>query len=121
VVTFNDRVNPASAPASGTNGTEARSGKTNVLLTIPGITNGGLDTGSPDYVSGNGSKTATFSWTAAWSNNNTVLTITVTALSGQAPAASSGRLVFTPATTIADAAGNAATGTFSTSSTFKLF
>jgi hypothetical protein len=91
-------------------------------LNIPGITSGALDTGSPFYLSAP-STTATFGGTTTLVNNGTAttLTIAVTSLSGTATAPSSGTLVFAPASTIKDGGGNAAAGSFSTVSSFKLF
>jgi X-X-X-Leu-X-X-Gly heptad repeat protein len=93
-----------------------------VTLTIPGITDGALGTGSPFYTL-SAPSTATFGGTVALVNNGTATTLTigVTTLSGGATALSSGSLAFKPATTIKETGGIAAAGTFTTSGTFRLF
>jgi carbon monoxide dehydrogenase subunit G len=67
--------------------------------------------------------TATFSGTVALveSGSSTTVTLTVTAVGGDATALGSGALPFVTATAIQDRVANAATGTFTTAGTFKLF
>ena len=129
IITFSKPLMPASVPTSIAAGAanESTTGSgADVKLTIPGITQGALDTGSCAYLSSLaclGSATATFGGTVALVNTGTSATVTLTAsgLAGTATAASSGKLTFTPATTIQDQLGGPATGTFTTASTFKLF
>jgi hypothetical protein len=125
IITFKSRIDPASI-AAGCPGSctiagakETRTNNENVLLVIPGIT-AGSSTGSSAYLSGTATATATFTATVAFSSNNTVLTVTVSELAGATPAASEGKLKFTPASTITDPAGNTATGTLETAK-IKLF
>jgi hypothetical protein len=94
----------------------------NVLLTIPGITQGALDTGSPSYLFLTAG-TATFGGTLALANNGaaTTVTITVTSVSGTLTTAGNGVMAFKAAATITDSAGHAATGTFTTPNAFMLF
>jgi hypothetical protein len=122
ILTFNQSLATASVPTSFTGATESRTTGT-VQLTIPGITSGALNTGSAAYLALTGTKSASFDGTVTLLNSGTTttVTITVTTLSGDATALSSGALVFQPAATITDGAGNAAIGPFTTASTFKLF
>ena len=123
VLTFNQSLASASVPASFAGATERSPGPgLNVTLTIPGITNGARDTGSPSYVA-TSSTTATFAGTVALAGSatSTTVTLTVTSLTGAATAVSAGTLVFAPSATILDGGGNPAGGTFSTSSGFRLF
>jgi hypothetical protein len=127
IITFKSRIEPASiaagCPASCTitGAKETRTNNENVLLVIPGITTAaGSSTGSSAYLSGTTTATATFTATVAFSENNTVLTVTVSELAGATPTASEGKLNFTPASTITDPAGNAATGSKETAK-IKLF
>jgi hypothetical protein len=121
ILTFDQALAAASVPTSFANATEISPSQGNVTLTIPGITAGPLNTGSPLYVTS--LATATFNGTVALVNNGTAttVTVTVTALTGGATHPSSGTLVFTPAASIKDGGGNSATSTFTTASTFKLF
>ena len=123
VMTFNVELAPATIPASFSGATEQKALVGNVFLTVPGITNGALDTSSAAYLSGIGAKTATFGGTVALSNAGaaTTVTITVTGLGGDTTAASSGTLRFTPASSITGTDGTAAAGTFNTAAAFKLF
>jgi hypothetical protein len=127
IITFSTRIEPASigagCPATCviTGAKETRTNNENVLLVIPGITTaGGSSTGSSAYLTGTTTATATFTATVAFSENNTVLTVTVSELAGATPTASEGKLKFTPASTITDPAGNAATGSKETAK-IKLF
>jgi hypothetical protein len=122
ILTFNQSLATASVPTAFTEATESRTTGT-VALTIPGITSGALNTGSAAYLALTGAKTASFDGTVtlAGSGTTTTATIIVTTLSGDATALGSGALVFQPAATITDGGGNAATGPFTTASTFKLF
>jgi hypothetical protein len=134
IVTFNQSLAAPSLPASPfSNGTETRTfsllGPPNAELSIPGITQGALDTGSGSYFGGClltvcSAETATFSGTIALVNNgtSTTLTIVVGTVSStpDPPANSSGKLIFVPAATITDGI-NGASGSFPTASNFKLF
>ncbi len=122
VLTFSENLASASVPTTFAGATEARSGEGDTKLTIPGITNGALDTGSQGYLVGSSSKTATFAGTVALQNNGsaTTVTVTVASVSGDQTASSSGNLAFAPATTITGTDGTLATGTF-TATSFKLF
>lgn len=124
-ITFNENLAPASVPTTVSGATEARVSNGHVMLTIPGITNGALDTGSSNYLAGSGTtKTATFAGTVALNNNgaSTTITLTVTGLSGDPTGSANGQLTFLPATTITNAGGTGATGPFVTNGGgFKLF
>ena len=101
--------------------TENRPNNGNVTLNIVGFTTT-ADTGTNGYVSSK-STNLTATGAAALSAGNTTVTITLGAIGGTGTAAASnGALVFNQTgTTIKDAAGNAAAGTFTTPSAFKLF
>jgi len=123
ILTFNQPLATASVPTSFSGASETSPGIfANVMLTIPGITNGALDTGSVFYLA-SASATATFGGTVALVNNGvaTTVTIVVTSLSGAATGFGSGSLVFKPATTITEASGIPAGGTFTTEVFFGLF
>ena len=132
IITFNKSLLPATVPAT-VSGSETRAATLgivltpNVQLTIPNLSAGTADTGSPDYVVSClalcAQRTVNFAATVALLNNGTAttVTLTVTSVSGDTPFASSGTLAFTPAATITDDGSNAATGSFSTASNFRLF
>src|SRR5450755_520274 len=65
VLTFNENLASATVPTTFASATEARQDNGVVMLTIPGITNGAISTGSGSYLSGQGSGTATFDGTVA--------------------------------------------------------
>ena len=124
VLTFNENLASATVPTTLLPpATEDRQGNGVVTLTIPGITNGAISTGSGSYLSGQGSGTATFYGTVALVNNgaSTTVTITVTSLSGATTAASNGTLPFVTAPTIKGIDGTGASGTFTPSGGFRLF
>lgn len=123
VLGFNQSLAPASVPTSFTNATESSPGALqDVTLTIPGITQGALDTGSAAYLALPGT-TATFAGTAALTGvgTGTTLTLSVTSVGGAATAASTGAMTFRAAATITDGGGNATAATTTTALGFKLF
>ncbi len=101
----------------------------NVKLNIPNFTNGVIDTGDTSYIGtgllcgilGCSPGTVNFTGTVGLSVGNTVVTLTVSTVTGDDPAAGSGVLAFAPGSALQDRVGNAATATFSTASNFKLF
>ena len=135
VLTYSEELTPGSVPSTFS-GTETRAGsllsaQPHVFLNIPNFTNGALDTGDASYLA-NGllcvlgvcsAGTASFSGTVALvqSGSSTTVTLTVTALSGDATATGNGALPYVTATSIQDRVANAATGTFTTAGAFKLF
>jgi hypothetical protein len=123
VLTFNENLATASVPTTFASATEARTGSGVVTLTIPGISNGAISTGSGSYLSGQATSTATFGGTVTLVNSGatTIVTLGVTSLSGGVTAASSGTFPFVTATTITGTDGTGATGTFTPSGSFKLF
>jgi hypothetical protein len=123
VLTFNENLASGTVPTAFASATEARVGSGVVTLTIPGITNGAISTGSGSYLSGQASSTATFGGTVTLANNgaSTTITIAVTSLSGGATAASSGTLPFVTAPAITGTDGSGASGTFTPSGSFRLF
>ncbi len=132
IITFNQSLATASVPTTVANATEARGSSLifiaapNVFLTVPGITQGALDAGTPGYfvacLALCPQLKATFNATVALVNSgtSTTVTVTVTSLTGDTPLASSGNLGFTPAATITDGGGNAAAGSLAALN-FKLF
>jgi hypothetical protein len=123
ILTFNQNLLGVPATFSGATENALGSGL-NVGLTIPGITNGTLDTGDAGYVSL--LATATFGGTVVLVNNgtSTTVTLTVTSLSFTlfgSSIAQDGALAFKPATAITDSAAHPAIGTFTTATTFRLF
>ncbi|HTN24600.1 MAG TPA: hypothetical protein VL120_11475, partial [Solirubrobacteraceae bacterium] len=135
VLTYSEELTPGTIPATFT-GTETRAGSLlsalpHVFLNIPNFTNGALDTGDSGYLATGllcalgvcSAGTANFSGTVALveSGSSTTVTLTVTALSGDATAAGNGALPYVSATSIQDRVANAATGTFTTAGAFKLF
>jgi hypothetical protein len=134
ILTFNQSLAAGSLPATFINGSETRGSSVifvvapNVLLTIPGITQGPRNTGTAGYFVGCaalcGARTATFDGTVELLNGgvNTTVKVTVTSLGVDNDTAfsSSGNLAFAPASTIKDRGGNSATGT-PTFNGFRLF
>jgi hypothetical protein len=129
-IAFNAQIDPATVSAECpstcviTGAEERRTDDGHVFLVIPGVTEpGGADTGSSGYLAGAETAAVTFDVAIAFSDHNSVLTLTVSEvseLSGM-PAEGEGELEFTPASSIADLAGNAATGAFKTANSFLLF
>jgi hypothetical protein len=123
VLTFNENLATATVPTTFTSATEARTGSGVVTLTIPGITNGAISTGSGSYLAGQATSTATFGGTIALVNSgaSTTVTVKVTSLTGGTTAASSGTFPFVTAPAITGTNGTGATGTFTPTGTFRLF
>ncbi|HWH11110.1 MAG TPA: chitobiase/beta-hexosaminidase C-terminal domain-containing protein [Solirubrobacteraceae bacterium] len=138
ILTFNQLLATGSVPTSFTGASENRAATLSgvlipqdVTLTIPGITQAAVDTGSSAYFSGLcvllcSAQSATFDGTVGNTNNGTVTTLTLTVTSvtpgsGSTLGTSSGGLIFTPATSLKDGGGNAASGSFNTAGSFKLF
>ncbi len=112
-LTFSEALKASTVPAAPTV-TESRPASGNTTLSIPGVTNGALSMGAPDYVA-TASTAVTFAGSATASG--TGLTVTVGACSTNctrptAPATTP-TVAFTAATTLTDAAGNAATRAYS--------
>ncbi len=135
VLTFNQSLAAASVPSTISGASENRAGTLlgvlvapDVTLTIPQIAQGVLDTGSAGYLGGGcialcSAEAATFGGAVVLANagRSTTVTINVTGLAGSATNSSSGVLGFTPAASITDGGGDAARGTLTTSTGFKLF
>ncbi len=122
ILTFSQSLATATVPTSFTGATESRT-TGNVQLTIPGITDGALSTGTTSYLGGTDTRSASFNGAVALVNSgtSTTVTISVSAVSGDATAVGIGTLVFRPARTITSGSGNAAAEAFPTGSTFRLF
>jgi hypothetical protein len=134
IVTMSEELRITSFPTTFTGAeTRAASGllsKPNVKLSIPNFTNGAVDTGDNSYISSGllcgvlscAAGNVNFSGSVALSAGNTVVTLTVSAVTGpDDPAGGSGTLAFAPGSSLQDRVGNAATATFNTASNFKLF
>jgi hypothetical protein len=119
VATFSEAIAPASMPSS-TPITEDAVGGGAVTFAIAGITNGAHSLGTANYVTG--AVTVVFAGASVLSAGNTTITITVGACSASCGAEKAGTgmtLIYAPATTLLDAAGNAAAG--STPAAFRVF
>jgi hypothetical protein len=138
IVTFNQSLASASVPATISGASENRAATlsgvltpTDVTITIPGIAQGALDTGSSSYFSGVcillcSAQSATFNASVALvdAGTSTTVTLTVTSVtpgSGSTLGASTGKLVFVPASTVTDGGGDAAIGSLTTAASFALF
>jgi hypothetical protein len=122
ILTLNQSLATPTVPTTFSGATETRPLVGDVTLTIPGVTNGAVGTGSPLYLL-LPVTTETFGGTVALINNGTAtsLTISVATIGGASPTAGQGALVFSPAATITDGGGNAASGGLTTNVNFKLF
>ena len=134
IVTMSEELRITSFPTTFTGAeTRASSGLLSLpdaKLSIPNFTNGAVGTGDSGYLATGllcgvlscAAGTVNFSGTVALSAGNTVVTLTVGAITGpDDPASGSGTLAFAPGSSLQDRVGNAATATFSTAGSFKLF
>jgi hypothetical protein len=124
-VTFSEELLASTVPGSSS-GTETRPGTCNgatpVTLTLPAINTGAQATGGCGYLTAAGSATFFASTALVENGASTTITLTVASVGGAGtPALGSGALVFSPASTIQDRVGNAATGTYTAAVGFKLF
>ncbi|PLS75484.1 MAG: hypothetical protein CYG61_07095 [Actinobacteria bacterium] len=121
-VSFSEPLSALSVPTS-TVVSQINVEEGNDQLDIEGVTAGPLDTGSGGYVVEEGPNLGFSDSTVALSNGGSTLTVVVgatcTDCSGAEPSA--GALVFLPAPTLTDAAGNGAAGSFTTPEEFQLF
>ncbi len=124
-VTFNEAMNPATLPATGTL-TLSRSNST-TSYGISGLTNGLRSTGGTGYLTSSiSTRTVTFAGTQTISADNKTLTFTVTgACAGTCTALattpSNGAFQYVPATALQDIAGNAASTSTITASSQVIF
>jgi hypothetical protein len=132
IFTFDESL--GTVPTSVSGATETRGASAlgilapDVILTIPGLLQGASDTGTAGYfvdcLALCAPRAVTFagSVASAGSGASTTLTLTVTSITagGDTPSTGSGTIMFTPATTITDAVGHAASGSY-LSSGFRLF
>lgn len=122
-VSFSEALAPASLPSTTTVSQVDPDTGGNDLLGIDGVTDGLLDTGSDGYIVLE-ERTAVFGGsTVSLSSGGRTLVVVVgpTCTSCGGRRASSGRLVFRPAGTLTDAAGNGAKGSIATDTDFRLF
>ena len=113
--TFSEPLNPTSVPATTTlTFTRPNDTTTAATLNIAGVTNGAVSTGTVGWVD----RRASVVWNGdlALSNNNTVVTVTITGCSngcGNSITGGNGSFAMVPGTGLKDRAGNAATGNLS--------
>ena len=122
-VTFSEPILASSVPGSTTITETDPNGSGNDTLTITGLTNGARALGANNYIAANNTSAAFASSTLAVSGANVTATVAgaCTGTCGANITAGRGALAFAPATTITDAAGNAATGALTTAATFRVF
>lgn len=116
-VTFSEAINPATVLQANIKETDP-TGVGNDVLTIVGLTNGGLDLGSDAYITTDGAAAVFQASTLTLSNGNRTVTSTVVgACSGNGCASigtgGPGPILFTPEPVLADLSGNGAVGSLS--------
>jgi hypothetical protein len=117
-ITFSEAIATASIPASPVTVTEnSTGGQQSDTISIPGVTDGALLLGGASYVTGNQTATAP----ANVANIGSTVVVTLTGCNCSKAKPGQGAFAYTPATTLADAAGNTATGSFTTVATFRMF
>lgn len=122
-VSFSEPLAPASFPSRTTVSEIGPDAGGNDLLGIDGVTDGLLDTGSDGYIVLE-ERTAVFSGsTVRLGGGGRTLSVVVgpTCTSCGGRRSSAGALVFRPAPTLTDAAGNGAKGSITTAADFQLF
>jgi hypothetical protein len=127
-INFNNALNPGTVPATGvmtlSNGCIFVC--SNLTLSIPGFTNGALDTGTNNKWVTNpviGTNTISYNVTFTLSNGNKTITLAVGTCSANCSngaAGAAGTYKFIPVTSIVDIAGDSAPE-FDTPSTFRIF
>jgi hypothetical protein len=122
VVVFSEALNPATVSSSSTVRLTDPSGAGNDTLSVTGIGNGELNTGSDGYITADNSAAAYAGSALTLSNANKTVTATVgpTCSGGgcgnkRGTVTSNPSLVFVPSPALTDAAGNAATGALTVS------
>jgi hypothetical protein len=119
-VTFNQALNPSSIPASGTITLTGASGSTTIAITS--LTASGGFTVATNYEKKGNTSSASVAF--GLSNGNQTVTATISgALSnaGNVQTGTGTTFTFTPAATITDANGTAASGSYTTPSALQLF
>ncbi len=122
-ITFSEAILASSVPGSTTITETDPTGGGNDTLTITSFTNGARRLGANTYISSNNTSAAFASSTLSVSGANITATVAgaCTGTCGANITAGQGAFAFAPATTITDAAGNAATSTLTTVATFSVF
>ena len=123
-VTFSEPINPGTIPGTTTISESDPAGAGNDTLQIVGLTNGQINLGANNYVGDDGTTASFTSSTLTLSGGNTVVKATVVGTCSGTGCASlaignSAAIAFSPATSITDVPGNAATGSFTKS--FRMF
>ena len=118
--TFSEAVSPTwSSPSSVTVTLDEGPGNPPATLDIPNLTNGAFSTGSRDYQANN--KTTTFA-SSTLTVSGASITIKLGTPGGNGtPGTGSGQYTVAPSTTIKDAAGNVAAGSYTSAAGAQLF
>jgi hypothetical protein len=120
-VLFSEALLPASVPATTTvTETDPAGAATIDTISIPGVFNGTLSTGGAAYIGVDGAS-ASGPATGALGFGNAAILVTLTGCTCGSAGTGQGTFVFVAATSITDAAANAATGSYTTATTFRLF
>jgi hypothetical protein len=120
-VLFSEALLPASVPATTTVTEADPAGAATIdTISIPGVFNGTLSTGGAAYIAADGA-TASAPASAALAFGNAAIVVTLTGCTCGSAGTGQGTFVFVGATSITDAAANAATGSYTTATTFRLF
>jgi len=122
-VTFSESILASSVPGTTSITETDPTGGGNDTLTITGLTNGARALGANSYINTNNTSAAFASSTLGVAGATVTATVAgaCTGTCGANIRAGQGAFAFAPATSITDAAGNAATGTLTTVATFRVF